>query len=529
MSLINKIITSLLLLLSLSVCAQQIPNQILKSEIFKDEYKESSIVYADQQENGGIIMVRSYEGSGLSNNRGYYLEKYDSNLKLLKEFDYPLKYETYEKYGTILGIVKSKETIQIIDIVYNINEKAFICSAAILDIDQPKASKKELFRLSREEIKKYGTLSLTDSFYNKPFIEHTSDSKAPPISMITNEKKDAFAIIVNFKVQKAETLKMFLFDNTLNKKLEHVYTRDIKERKFFYENMDISKDGNTLYLLAKIYSDEKKSKKFGGPYQYELTRFTADGEKTQVFDTDEHFVASLTTIASDNKIICVGFYSDRNENRYKGISYFELDAATLDIRKSKFNPFSQQFLIDKYGEESDKELKNLVIRKIHMTAKNEIILNAEEFYIASTPATMNGGGSHTFFIYDDIVSAKITNTGELAWARNINKSQSTGSDEMAHLSYTSTIKNDDTYFFINAAEKIKKLDNNRIQFNSVRKNKSNMNIIRISQNGDFEYQEILNNEENEVPFMVSEGIINNNSVFFLGKKGKNKQLLKVTL
>lgn len=145
----------------------------------------------------------------------------------------------------------------------------------------------------------------------------------------------------------------------MNKKIEHTFKREIKDKKFIYENMDVSKDGNALYLLGKVFTDESKKKKEGGKYQFELTRITNDSEKTQVFDTDEHFSNSLKTIIFEDRLTCVGFYSDRKDSRFKGISYFELDPTTLSIKKSKFNPFTEQFMIDKYGKNKDKELKNL--------------------------------------------------------------------------------------------------------------------------------------------------------------------------
>ena len=45
----------------------------------------------------------------------------------------------------------------------------------------------------------------------------------------------------------------------------------------------------------------------------------------------------------------------------------------------------------------------------------------------------------------------------------------------------------------------------------------------------FYFQEILDDKDNEVPFMVSNGAISKNSIFFIGRKGKKKQLLKVML
>ena len=51
----------------------------------------------------------------------------------------------------------------------------------------------------------------------------------------------------------------------------------------------------------------------------------------------------------------------------------------------------------------------------------------------------------------------------------------------------------------------------------------------MNEEGDFLYKQILSDEENDVPFMVSKGVVIDNSIVFLGRKGKKKQLLKVTL
>lgn len=144
-------------------------------------------------------------------------------------------------------------------------------------------------------------------------------------------------------------------------------------------------------------------------------------------------------------------------------------------------------------------------------------------------ATPNGGGTWRYiFHYDDIVSARINPNGEIVWARNINKRQSTSGDN-SYISYTSTAVGNDAYFFINAGEKVKKLSNDRIQFGQTSAKKSNLNVIRVNEKGDFDYQEILDDKDNEVPFMVSNGILSGDSVFFIGRKGKKKQILKVTL
>ena len=137
------------------------------------------------------------------------------------------------------------------------------------------------------------------------------------------------------------------------------------------------------------------------------------------------------------------------------------------------------------------------------------------------------GGSRTTYIYhyDDIVSVKLSASGDIAWARNLNKRQDSSAPN-PYFSYTSTAKGNDAYFFINAGEKVKKLSKERIQFGETSAKRSNLNVIRINENGDFDYREILDDKENEVPFMVANGELCGNSVFILGQKGKKSFHMK---
>ena len=522
------ILTLALCVLHQFINAQEIPATVVKSDVFKDEFKYSSIVLVDDDGNGGIIIVRSYQGGVFSSGSGYYFEHYDSNMKLIKEYEYERIQKKADKkkiVGTILGIILDGQTVRLIDYVYSKEDKAFICNALSSNINDFNFKSQELFRVNSNEIQSGPMVSFMG--FGSGARTFDGDDGA---TMIVNEDRTAFAVTIDIKDKTSETHKIFLFDKSLNKKIDHTFKRDIKDKKFKYENIDVSKDGNTLYLLGKVYTEEKKKKKEGGKYQFELTRITKDSEKTQVFDTEEHFSSSLKIIIFEDRVTCIGFYSDRKDSRYKGISYFELNPTTLAITKSKFNPFTEQFMIDKYGKDKEKELKFLSFRKILITPKNEIVFNAEEFYITSHyHATPNGGGyTTTVYHYDDIVSAKINTSGDIVWARNINKRQATGGDD-SYISYTSTIKDTDTYFFINTGEKVKKLKNDRIQFGQTSTKKSNLNVIRINENGDFDYKEILDDKDNDVPFMVSDGSITGNSVIFIGRKSKKKQLLKVTL
>ena len=183
---------------------------------------------------------------------------------------------------------------------------------------------------------------------------------------------------------------MYLFDDNLNKKNEIIYSKEIKDRKYIFQNISLSKDGNSIYLLGKSFTTDQKSKEKGGKYQFEITKFTQDKEVTNTFETEEHFIGSLKTIIMEDRLICVGFYSDIDDSKYKGISYFKLDANSLEVLKGKYNPFSEQFMIDKYGEEKDKELKYLTFKNYFITKNNELLLNAQEEYLVKSSNAVMG-------------------------------------------------------------------------------------------------------------------------------------------
>ena len=541
-------------LLSSQLFCQNIPFKLEKSEEFKDDVKKSNIVLTETNESGNTLIVRSYNDNGLSNYSGFYIEHIDSNLKIQKTFDFEMKHPNYQKNNIVLGIYSVKNEVKIIEFYYDLNDKSYVCQANIIT-DDFLISKKELFRISKEKMKETGTISLEKEFFNRTKGNWTNDNsgeiksendisknssffefswegkseisknqKGSDIVMTVNGNKSAFAIAIDYNSENKEFVKLYLFDNQLNKKIDTDFNREIKDKNYNLENIQVSPDGRAISLLAKSYLEIQKEKKEGGKYLFEITKITAESQKSQFIDTHENFVGSLKSIFHNNEIICLGFYSDIKDYRFKGICYYKLDSNSLTILQSKYNLFTEQFMVDKYGEDKDKALKFLTFKKIFFSVNNDLFFNAQEEYLTSDT------NNRTYFNYDDIVAAKLDSEGNLLWARNINKRQAIPSyEDESFISYTSLVNENFSYFFINTGEKIKKIKNDRIEFGQIRKNKSNLNVIRISMDGDFDYKEILDDENSSVTYMVSKGGIINNSAIFLGRKGTKKQLLKINL
>lgn len=505
----------LLTILFTSISISQTNYQTLKSELFKDSSKESYIVNVTEDGSGGFYMLRMFKSGVIASPSGYYLEHYNSDLKIVKEYEYAPEFHAYEKNKTLIGVVSSENQIHIVDIQYNIKEKAFIGIAHSANLNDFSFKQKELFRLDRKEADKYGTLKFEDLFFESMNVLDDNSE----IAFIKDDANTAFAVALNIKSKEAKTFKLYSFDNSLNKKLEHTYIRNFKDKNYHFKNIDVADGGNSIYLLGAGHDNSNKR----GEFVYEIAHVTKDGEKVANFENPKPFSESLKLLKINNKLICAGFYSEEKARWYSGISYFEIDPVALKLIKVVHTPLEKQISEQKSKIIwwHNKVYKPLVFKNIIVAENNDIIINAEENYIT----VMN---DHYVYHTDDIISARINTEGLPVWISNINKNCNTMGDQ-AFISYTSAYSNNNVSFFINTAEKVKTNGSGSIEFGDTGQNRSDFTVVSIGKDGNITYKKLLDDNVNQVPFMTANGFILQNKAFFLGRKGGKKQLLKVQI
>ena len=86
----------LLLLISfvltgMAVTAQKMPVSYDFGEKYRDRYRYSNLVAMDEDDSGGYILVRAYYQGLILKPKGYLIEKYNSDLELVEEYNYKLK------------------------------------------------------------------------------------------------------------------------------------------------------------------------------------------------------------------------------------------------------------------------------------------------------------------------------------------------------------------------------------------------------------------------------------------------------
>ncbi|WP_420321089.1 hypothetical protein [Flagellimonas sp.] len=485
-------------------------------EKFNDRYRYSNLLTISDDGSGGYILVRAYFQGLVLKPKGYLIERYNSNLELISEFNYKLKGLNF-----VDGFFKNGQlNLLFLDYDYNRGQYEYwVHTSPIINFN---FRRKKLLGIASEEVRD----PVGKNYYNRNFSSGFSTT------ILFNEAKTGFVISTHHKKGKQNKHVIHLYDTALNKQFEHDFSHEIEEKNYAFENLAISSDLQTVYIVGKAYFKKKRFRVDERKFQYELIKVSPNGSKTQSFVDSGKYPEALYPVILKNRLVCAGFYADRKDNRYNGIAYFDVNPVSLDINSKKYNPFSQQFMEDKFGRDEEKVIKNLVFKGVEVTPSEEIFFNAEEYFVTNSIQVTGAGQRVNIdrFHHNDIVSAKLNPNGDLVWARNINKTEVTQGDG-AYASYSSYCKNGKTYFFIcTAAENPQLINNERLIFKQGLSRNRNVFLISLDENGVMDYEKIIDNQEARLPLMVSKPlkISNDDNMLFYAKRGSKKQLVKVS-
>tara|TARA_R110002020_G_scaffold122487_6_gene277925 strand:- start:49119 stop:50675 length:1557 start_codon:yes stop_codon:yes gene_type:complete len=511
----TKISTLLLLATFLLLKSQEMPISYAFGEKYNDRYKYSNLLTIIPDGQGGSILVRSYYTGLILKPKGYFLEHYNKNLELVSEYNYKIMDVDLVNGYLING------KLNLLFLEYNQQSGSYDYTLHRSDLSAMDFERQVVLTIPSAPVES----PLDKNYYNRNF------SSGFTTSVFFNPERTAFAVSAHFKKGKDNRHFIHLFNDKGERLKELDFSAEIEEKNYAFEDMVVSDDLKDLYLIGKAYYKKKRFAITDRKFQYEVLNISVDGSKTQTFDENDKYSEALKPILMDGRLLFVGFYADRKDNRYNGLAYFELNPSSLEIISKKYHPFSQQFMTDKFGKEDDRDIKNLVFKSVGITANKEILYNAEEYFVTSSvQQDVSGSRLHIDrYHYNDIVSAKLDASGEMRWVRNINKSEVTQNDA-AYASYSSLTLGDKTYFFIStASENPQQLGNDRIIFRQGYSRNRNVFLIELDAEGNMHYEKVLDDQEARLPLMVSIPLHDpkGNNMLFYAKRGSKKQLVRI--
>lgn len=505
--------------IAIAVCstltAQELPVDYNFGEKYNDRYKYSNLVTSDHDSQGGTVLVRAYYQGLILKPKGYLIEHYNKNLELVSEYNYKLKGKDF-----LSGHVHNGQ-LYLIFLDYNLDAGQYEYQVHRSPLDTYNFRSETLMGIRSEPVDE----PIDRNFHNRNF------NSGFTTSILSDKDNKAFVISTHFKKGKHNAHYMQVYDASLERLMQFDFTKEVEEKNFAFENMVVSNDLSEIFIMGKSYLKKKRFGPMERKFQYELVRLSPEGSLRRTFDEPGKYSESIVPLLHKGQLYCVGFYSDRKNNRYNGISFFRLHPGTMGIESQKYNPFSDRFMMDKLGKETDAAIADLIFKNVRFTADDHIVFNAEEYFVTNSVQANSSGGRVRVsrFHHNDIVSVKLNSAGDMVWARNINKTEVTQGDG-AYASYSSYTKDGDTYFFIcTATEEPQLMANDRLIFKQGFGRNRNVFIIRLDKDGELSYQKIIDAREARLPFMVSKPLVDydNHNLQFYAKRGNKKQLVNV--
>lgn len=283
------------------------------------------------------------------------------------------------------------------------------------------------------------------------------------LNLFTKSNEGSALLVITFN-KSFEKIYEYEFENVIS-----LNESETKNLPLEYQNMVLDNNG-TVYFLGRVFNTNTKNLEKSDAPNYYFVLFKADAaskiQKVIPIESN-NIIRSLQLATKGDKLAAVGLYTDTvgssfsftSGNRYDGAVLFNLDQTSLNKLKESFQPFSEEFMIEKYGKVKEKIKSFLSYRSVFMLNNGDLIINVEEFEMYISDDNVNARR-----VYKDIMGFRISNDGNLTWAKNINKKQDAWSlDNIPFLSYASTIKNNISYYFVNAASDLKLLKNNQIE------------------------------------------------------------------
>ncbi len=456
-------------------------------DIFTDEKYKTTLLFAKEDKNGDVFVVRNYYSS-VSNPKGYHVEHYSKELKLLKRTTIEIN------RNEIKGLFLNEDSLVLLQFQYNYKQKKYAFATLTSPKNNFNFTEKEVYSIDRNRLYKYENFGIrSEPEYNKHVSNNLGD--------IVESQNGKFITLNLFtKSKESDALLVITLDKNFEKVYEYEFQNVISPNEstrvklpLEYQNMVLDNNGK-VFLLGRAFNKTGKKLEKNDIPDYYFILFSGDlvSKKQEIIPVESNnIIRSLQLVTMGDKLAAVGFYTETTKTglfslstgeRYDGVVRFNLDPKTMATLSESFQPFSEEFMMEKYRKVKENIKSFLTYRSVFMLENGDIILNAEEFEMPFIDDFTIANR-----IYKDIITCRISNNGKLTWAKNIKKKQNTLSiNNVPFLSYSSTVKNNVAYFLVNGDSDLR-LKNNQVEF----KEGPRLYLLKVSETGEFTHEKVL--------------------------------------
>lgn len=347
------------------------------------EYKEPSNSYLSEilgNDVAGFYALRQQIKGGVMTGgspQKIYIEKYSQDMKLKKSKEIDLRYKKKKRdFEKVLYLNNQ------FYLFTSFNNKAHKANYLFVQ-----SIKKKSLTLSKK-MKKIAESPARDEYREGKFNFHVSKDSSHVLiySQLPYQKKGS------------ERFSLQVFDNNFEKKWEKNIQLPYPDNRFSITDYRVDNNGN-VYLLGALYENSSGFLRRNTSYQYIILAYTENGEASEEYDVnlEGKFITDLTfRVGKNGKLVCSGFYSEKNSYSIKGTYYFQIDPKSSKISNANYKEFDFDFVTEYYSnrrkrkakkaeEEGDTrrsaELYQYSLNDLILRSDGGAVLVAEQYYV----------------------------------------------------------------------------------------------------------------------------------------------------
>ena len=410
--------------------------------------------------------------------------------------------------------------------------------------------------LSKDKSEKVMYVRTYDTKSNKPNAtkleltraSNKKNAKKISLEFVTNIDNNKLAIVVNYSLNKGESLGLFVFNEALElvwKKPKYLIT--FPDKNYTIKGYAVSASSD-FSIIGSVWIKKKEAKQddLKAHRNYEIISLTNNGDEEIIFPINyekDIYINDLRLEYDKNDYLNgIGYYSKKYQGGSDGAFVLVIDMLDHSVTEFKKTEFDLDFITEglkvktqmKVEKKSikkniDYELSNLYLNDIILCDDGSYRLIGEQFYTYTIDMDSDGKTrTITHYVYNDIIVIKLNAQKEFEWNKKIVKRQDRSVTPFSSYSVIETA-GELSFIFNDHIDNLEKDPNKNYVNFSFKKKGGVTSIVNIDNDGSLEKKILMSFKDYKRYFAPLYSSSNNkNSMIMCGLvKGKGYFLGKL--
>ena len=489
--------------------AQKQGVKIQESKVYKMTTARVQNDYILPDEQGGFITISSKRSGFLVNPKVFevYATQYDENMNLLKTKTF--KFNKAGIKGNIKGAFVYKHHLYLMNMEQNLRKRYYSFKKIDGDIDNGTVSSQEFFHLDFVYPKNEVNLFVNPGslYYQK--LQYYSDVNFfnPKIFIRFSKNNRFFAIVYRDLKETPVTYHIQVFNHDFKPVFKQQITQLITSKLLYISDLKVDDTNGTVYVITQTYKKDPLKKRrvlnTDNTQNFMIYRITKTGVSSYIIKPEK--VIEKLKLQLDDNVNVFGFFRDSYQdlNNIDGFCRFNF-TKDLVLQNSSYQNFKQS-LVTAGTRKGLRKSKNhtMVVRQSFLLSDGDMIVNAEDLYV---PLMMKKEEREEDIreIVGDLFSIRVAKDGQIIQVKKIYKKQVV-KPRLALHSFFGTYLNGHEYLFFTDSPLEKPAKNKAFYLKG--SERKNLNLVKISNNGDLQKSVLYEPKRSKFRFMPIEGTI----------------------